>query len=218
MQLIQLELWPLLEEAEHDPSQAQLDQIWSSWEQLELQLDQQLALGGELILRLATVVQARSASLLQGVVESNQEPVVEPDLLFPFVRQSLVVDLAPFIEAPEIPERTPVEGTQVRVISKEELYNSNLISEEPVVEELAHEEDISAWVGQIQQYLAHHPQGLWLLDLHQGIELPLISVWMAVLLGGLGIYQTGEFYQPETIWVDQAASASTCRMGSGPLC
>lgn len=206
MSEIQLEIWPLLEEAEHSPEKAQLDQLWVAWDHQPLppDLEHQLRLGAEVILRIAVILQARSQCLLQGLEDTQVEPDVSEEMLAQFVRQSLVLDLESFLERPETPERLLQEESRVSSVTKEELLGSGLIAEESAgVEDLAYEEDISGWVERIRAYLAEHPGGVRLLDLHQGVGLPLIPVWMSVLLGGLGLQQQGEFYQTETIWIDQ---------------
>lgn len=43
-----------------------------------------------------------------------------------------------------------------------------------------------------------------LLQLQQSIDLPLIPLWLALLLGGYRLEQRGEFYEREQIWVQTA--------------
>ncbi|MCY7389965.1 MAG: hypothetical protein LH647_00235 [Leptolyngbyaceae cyanobacterium CAN_BIN12] len=68
--------------------------------------------------------------------------------------------------------------------------------------EIAHDEDISTWTGVIAHWMeAHHISTIPLVQLQQSIEMPLIQLWLALLLGGYAIEQRGEFYETRQIWI-----------------
>jgi len=68
---------------------------------------------------------------------------------------------------------------------------------------LAHDEDVSAWATTIAQWMKQSSYPVPLLQLQQSIQMPLIQVWLALLLGGYKIEQKGEFYDLDGIWVSQ---------------
>ncbi|MCU0571253.1 MAG: hypothetical protein MUF49_32390, partial [Oculatellaceae cyanobacterium Prado106] len=67
---------------------------------------------------------------------------------------------------------------------------------------VAHEEDVTRWVGAIAQVLEEGSGEQTLLGLQERLEIPLVEVWLGVLLGGYGLMQRGGFYQRETLWVE----------------
>jgi len=67
---------------------------------------------------------------------------------------------------------------------------------------LAHDEDVSVWVGAIAQRMAEQQVSTApLVELQQSMGMPLIQLWLALLLGGFTLQQRGEFYETEQIWV-----------------
>ena len=76
-----------------------------------------------------------------------------------------------------------------------------LTLEEAKAEALAvsHAEDVSAWVAEIAIMQKSVPQRL--TDLQQQLQMPLIEVWIAALLGGFQLEQRGEFYATEDVWI-----------------
>ena len=63
---------------------------------------------------------------------------------------------------------------------------------------VAHAEDVTAWAGAIARWLQQRSSAgpVSLLELQQGVGLPLVEVWLGLLLGSEGIVpkQQWEFY------------------------
>jgi hypothetical protein len=142
-----------------------------------------------------------------------------------FFAQSLSLDLDDLFEEPEAvmypserrfstgeasPTRSTTQGTIVGELDKDALLNAldEQLSQHPEMTEaeafeaaiaVAHGENVSEWVGAIGQALQEQEQTL--LGLQEQLRMPWVEVWLAVLLGGFGVEQRGEFYQRETIWV-----------------
>ena len=137
-----------------------------------------------------------------------------------YVRQTMEVNLEQFIEPltslpRKVPERQEVvEGNSVvgeldRVAVLQVLDKQ--MSQEPELTEaeifnralaLAHDEDVSAWSEEIAQWMAEQQISTTpLVQLQQSMEMPLIQLWLALLLGGYAIEQRGKFYEAEQIWV-----------------
>jgi hypothetical protein len=140
-------------------------------------------------------------------------------------RQSMMVDLEQFIEAPELPEyEREYNLTVVREQSKAEIlalvgelneidpevaYQQAILPGRGFAHGLAHDEDVSAWGAAISARLEEWDRPVSLLELqesfaerpHGGIEMPLVQVWLALLLNGMTLEQWGDFYQAERVWV-----------------
>ena len=43
-------------------------------------------------------------------------------------------------------------------------------------------------------------------ELQQQLQMPLIELWIAALLGGFSLEQRGEFYETAEVWVGQSGS------------
>ena len=66
---------------------------------------------------------------------------------------------------------------------------------------VSHAENISDWVRALGDSQMDSPQRL--VDLQQQLQMPLIEVWIAALLGGFRIEQRGSFYQTQEVWVSR---------------
>ena len=61
--------------------------------------------------------------------------------------------------------------------------------------------NLSIWVMALGDSQMDSPQRL--VDLQQQLQMPLIEVWIAALLGGFRIEQRGSFYQTQEVWVSR---------------
>ena len=65
---------------------------------------------------------------------------------------------------------------------------------------VSHAENVSDWVEALAAQQHGSPQRL--VELQQQLQMPLIEVWIAALLGGLSLEQRGSFYQTQEVWVN----------------
>jgi hypothetical protein len=221
-EIIQLTIWDRLDLATTNSVGADflglLSEVDESIERL-LPADR-LSAAGEAIRRLGEIYAYRSAEQLSEIeylFRPEQEPILPLDAFDRYVRQSMLVDLEQFIEAPELPEyEREYNSTMVREKSKAEILASIGESEEidPEVAyqqamALAHDENVSEWGAAISARLDELNRSVSLLELqgsfaerpHGGIEMPLVKVWLALLLNGMTLEQRGDFYQTEQVWV-----------------
>jgi hypothetical protein len=221
-EIIQLTIWDRLDLATTNSVGADflglLTEVDESIEQL-LPADR-LSAAGEAIRRLGEIYAYRSAEQLSEIeylFHPEQEPIMSLDAFDRYVRQSMMVDLEQFIEAPELPEyEREYNLTVVREQSKAEILDEigELEEIDPEVAYqaaigLAHDEDVSAWGAAISMRLDEWDRPVSLLELqesfaerpHSGIEMPLVQVWLALLLNGMTLEQRGDFYQTEQVWV-----------------
>jgi hypothetical protein len=178
----------------------------------QLPPNDRLEAAGEAIRRLGEIYADRSAmqlSEIEYLLHPAQEPIMSLDAFDRYVRQSMIVDLEQFIEAPELPEyEREYNLTVVREQSKAEILAAISESEEidPEVAyraamALAHDENVSEWGAAISARLEERGEPVSLLELQESIQMPLVQVWLALLLNGMTLEQRGEFYQTEQVWI-----------------
>ena len=66
---------------------------------------------------------------------------------------------------------------------------------------VSHAENVSDWVKALAAKQVDSAQRL--VDLQQQLDMPLIEVWIAALLGGFPMEQRGSFYQTQEVWVSR---------------
>jgi len=235
MQQLELDLWGTLKQAAELPELAELSQLWIALESALEPLGtlEQLQMAGDAISKIVGIVQERSMLTLEEVesIYQDEGPVLSAEFFDKFVRQSMAVDFAQFIEPPAALPRIPnPNGKQtfpndgrsvVSIIDKATLLERLELESEPDDAEakakalaVAHVEDISAWVNAIAYYFKNREvQTLPLLELVQEVKLPvvegkqergspLVKIWLALLSGEYKLEQRGSFYDgPDKIWV-----------------
>jgi hypothetical protein len=220
--VIQLTIWDRLNLATTNSVGADflglLTEVDESIEQLPP--NDKLEAAGEAIRRLGEIYADRSAiqlSEIEYLFRPEQEPIMSLDAFDRYVRQSMMVDLEQFIEAPELPEyEREYNLTVVREQSKAEILAEigELEEIDPEVAyqqamALAHDENVSEWGATISSGLDKWDRSssddaqasVPLLELQRSIEMPLTQVWLALLLNGFKIEQRGEFYDTEQVWI-----------------
>jgi hypothetical protein len=222
---LELDLWQSLEAATRYPETANLQRLCDALEGAIANhpLQEQLQVAGEMLRQISEVYAARAEWLMSGweLQHNPQEPVVNLEGYAELFAQSLSLDLGELFEEPEdvvYPSdrkgRSLVEGTVVGLLDKDVLLaelNQRLEAHPEMTEaeafeaaiSVSHGEDVSAWVGTIEQVLQQESgQKMSLMELQGRSGLPLVAMWLGGLLGGYGLEQRGEFYQRGTIWVE----------------
>ncbi|PSM45817.1 hypothetical protein C7Y66_28375 [Chroococcidiopsis sp. CCALA 051] len=239
-QFVQLELnlWEVLSEAALAPEDADLQQLWLMLESTvaPLELQDKLRIAAEAIAKMAQLVRDRSLLTMEELqaLGSDEGPVMPLDAFDRYVRQTMQVDFEQFIEPlPSLPRKTPEcqpnqfpdDGRSVvAVLDKEILLQALPESEidsqldnnamKQKLLDIAHAEDVSAWVDAIANYfgntkaeyltLAHlvrEVQDLVVPENEVKGSSPLVKTWLALLLGGFQLEQRLGFYDIEGIWV-----------------
>lgn len=223
---LELNLWASLREAAQLPEEAALPDLWQLLDVTlaDLETLEQLRVAAEAIARIAEVFQERSVRVFEELeaATSDDGPVMPTDAFDRYVRQTMQVDLEQFIEPPvslprKPPQRSPQEEAEeqsvVGVIDQMALLQAldAQMSQEPGLTEaevfnramaVAHEEDVSAWVEAIAQWMqADATPAISLLELQRSLKMPLVQVWLALLLGEYRLEQRGEFYETQQLWV-----------------
>jgi len=220
---LELPLWEVLKEATIAPDEADLAQLLNALDETLPKLDTvgQLQVGAEAITQITQLFCDRSTLRFEDLEATNsaEGPVMPTEAFDRYVRQTMEVDLEQFIEPlaslpRKSPEREVSEGNSVvgeldqaavLQVLKEQMSQDSELTEAEIFNQalaLAHDEDVSVWVGAIAQRMAEQQVSMApLVELQQSTGMPLIQLWLALLLGGFTLQQRGEFYETEQIWV-----------------
>lgn len=223
---------PLLEqteqtsEAESEPEVTlDLDPLWqeleTSLQQGDLLHVQALEVAAEGIFQIVLQFTQFADLAFEELEAVAERGVILPaDAFDRYVRQTMEVDFEQFIEPlvslprkhserQEITEGDSVVGELDRAAVLQVLDEQ--MSQEPELTEaevfngalaLAHDEDVSAWVGAISQWMRQHRSSLPLMELVQAVQMPLLKVWLGVLLGDqFVVEQRGQFYDLSSVWI-----------------
>ena len=217
---LQLNLWQQLEQAQASPEA-------TDWQQLCLAFDEainltpvelRLATAADAIEQMADVLLARATAWAEDWNRRPGDgPVLDEDLFAELVRQSFSLDLSGLVDEPELYVRAASEkahGDADSVVEYRE--KTEVLAElESFVDEdsgdaevqLEHDEDVMAWAEAIRGWM--RSQGLEsvaLTQLQEATGLSVVKLWLAGLLGGLGMEQRGEFYDGAGVTILSATS------------
>lgn len=229
-------LWSQLQSARLTPETMDLAALLNSVDSTIAQLPEslQMQVAGEVMLQVAQLFALRAEVLIENWEDSYRDPVVSKGFFSDLVRQTMAVDFSDLLE-PTPPRKrrsksnfkvefsiaAPVDKSAVMAMVEELEANSEVAAAEPPLSdedkkqkamEVAHDEDVSAWVGAISNYFAlQQMECLPLVELVQKVQYsdiekkdrgsPLVKTWLAALLGGLKLEQGQDFYDLESIRV-----------------
>lgn len=223
---LELPLWEVLREATIAPDKADLWQLLNVLDESLSRLDTvgQLQVAAEAIARIVQVFQERSTLAFEELeaIHSEEGPVMPTDAFDRYVRQTMEVDFEQFVEPPaSLPRKnserqeTLESSSVVGELNKAALLKvlDEQMSQEPELTEaeifnqalaLAHDEDVSVWAGAINCWMQTASKSdVSLLELQRSLEMPLVQVWLALLLGDYRLEQRGEFYETQQVWVGE---------------
>ena len=206
---LQLNLWQQLEQAQASPEA-------TDWRQLCLAFDEAIDLT-PVELRLATAADAieQMADLLLARATAWAEdwnrrpgdgPVLNDELFAELVRQSFSLDLSGLVDEPELYVRSASEKShedadsvveyreKSEVLAGLESFVGEDVGEE--LEQLAYDENIAAWAEAVRGWMLERQQAdeVAFAELREGVGLSVVKVWLALLLGGFRLRQSGGFY------------------------
>ncbi len=221
--LAQQILWQELEEAADLPEEADLRNLCQMLDQAIALVPPELRfqVAGDAFLQLAKVYAARANALLSGWERSGKPvaPILTAEGLADLlVRQSLRLDLSELVQIPEhkylhsedLELSVSQDSSVVGLMERAALFK--LLEGVPLPEfdsltnplDVAHSEPISEWVEAISAWMQQNcrSQAVSLVELQQGLELPMVEVWLGLLQGQqYKLKQCGDFYDPRGIWV-----------------
>lgn len=215
VQQLELELAIVLEEAREDLYTADLVGIFEGFVTGLTQLSdqEQLRLAGTALLQLAEVCKLRADCLCRDWEEGHNQagPVITDGVLEGLVQKTTHIDISALIADPlprgqkRSQKRQPHDSIVGEVDKVALLQVVDAIADEAIEKEralqVAHDENVSCWVETIAQWMNAQPmQAMSLLELQRSLPMPLVEIWIALLLGGYGLEQQGEFYSNE-VWI-----------------
>lgn len=220
---LELNLWQEIEEAAAAPLAANLTSLWQALAEAITPLPQQLQLetAAEGILRITQVYASRSDWLLSSWEQAHnpEGPVLAEEMLAGLVRQTMTFDLTALIEPP-VPEHrhrqqslalgesiagTVDKAALLQVLQEIETESAQAqIAADPLG--IAHSENVSVWTMAISRWMERmcKDDAVSLMQLQQGLGMPMVEVWLGLLLAGQDQYeleQHGDFYEAQAIWV-----------------
>ena len=212
---LELNLEVAFEEAAEVPETANVLSLWARFEDELAGLEQRdrLRVAGDVLVQLARLCEAKADVLWEDWQDAHnaEGPVMDGDWLQGLTRQTQEIDFSDLVQrsyhssSEYLNNDKADEDSVAGDIEKlslldmiESLADNDLKSQALAV---SHAENVSAWVKALADGQADAPQRL--TDLQQQLQMPLIEVWIAALLGGFPLEQRGGFYQTQEVWVSR---------------
>ncbi|PZO11238.1 MAG: hypothetical protein DCF25_19800 [Leptolyngbya foveolarum] len=212
---LELNLEVAMEEASEIPEKADVLSLWAQFEGELAGLEQRdhLRVAGDILVQLAGLCEAKADVLWEDWQDAHnaEGPVMDGDWLQGMTRQTQELDFSELVSRSyytnsdhqnedKVDEDSVAGGAEKLSILNmiDALEDADLKSQALAV---SHSENVSDWVKALANGSVDSPQRL--VDLQQQLEMPLIEVWIAALLGGFSMEQRGSFYQTQEIWVSR---------------
>ena len=210
---LELDLEVALEAAAEIPEAADVLSLWARFEAEIEGLGQRdrLRVAGDILVQLAGLCEAKADVLWEDWQDAHNAdgPVMGDDWLQGLTRQTQELDFSDLVQrsyqtscdrpnedkADEDSVAGSVEKTSVLDMI-DALGDTNLKRQALAV---SHAENVSDWVRAISDGQTDAPQRL--VDLQKQLQMPMVEVWIAALLGGFPMEQRGSFYQTQEVWV-----------------
>ena len=211
---LELNLEVAFEEAAEMPETADVLSLWAQFEGDLAGLEQRdhLRVAGDILVQLAGLCEAKADLLWEDWQDAHnaEGPVMDGDWLQGLTRQTQELDFSDLVQRSYQTGDRPNEDkadedsvagdvAKLSVLDMiDALEDADLKSQALAV---SHAENVSDWVKALADKQVESPQRL--IDLQQQLQMPLIEVWIAALLGGFSLEQRGSFYQTQEVWVSR---------------
>ena len=210
---LELDLRDAFEDAANIPEEAKILELWQQFEVVmaELPWREQLRMGGVVLVQLAEICEAKSEALWEDWQDANNSdgPVMDGDWLRGLTRQTQEIDFSELVQRSgnrsanrqdDVADDDSVVGEvdKAAVLALVDELTLEKAKEKALA--VSYSEDVSAWVAAITAKQNERPQRL--IELQQQLQMPLIEVWIAALLGGFRLEQRGSFYDVEAVWLN----------------
>ena len=211
---LELNLEVAFEEASEIPETADVLSLWAQFEGELAGLEQRdhLRVAGDILVQLAGLCEAKADLLWEDWQDAHnaEGPVMDGDWLQGLTRQTQELDFSDLVNrsyqtgdrpSEDKADEDSVAGdvAKLSVLDMiDALEDADLKSQALAV---SHAENVSDWVKALADGQVDSPQRL--VDLQQQLQMPLIEVWIAALLGGFSMEQRGSFYQTQEVWVSR---------------
>ena len=209
---LELNLEFALEEAAEVPETVDVLGLWTQFEGELAGLEQRdrLRVAGDILVQLAGLCQTKADVLWEDWEDAHNAngPVMGGDWLQSVTRQTQELDFSHLVKRSyqahpnaDKSDEDSVAGNVDKLSVLEmldELDDTDLKSQALAV---SHAENVSDWVKAVAAKQRETPQRL--VDIQQQLQMPMVEVWIAALLGGFPMEQRGSFYQTQEVWVSR---------------
>ncbi|MGB3790211.1 MAG: hypothetical protein WA949_19540 [Phormidesmis sp.] len=207
---LELNLELALEEAAEMPETADVLSLWKQFEGELARLEQRdrLRVAGDILVQLAGLCEAKSDVLWEDWQDAHNAngPVMDGDWLQGVTRQTQELDFSELVNRSYHTHPNADKADEDSVVGDVEklsvlemldtLDDADLKSQALAV---SHAENVSDWVKALANEQTDSPQRL--VDIQQQLQMPLIEVWIAALLGSFPLEQRGSFSETTELWV-----------------
>ena len=210
---LELDLEVALEAAAEIPEAADVLSLWAQFaEEIEgLGQRDRLRVAGDILVQLAGLCETKADLLWEDWQDAHnaEGPVMGDDWLQGLTRQTQELDFSDLVqrsyragsdltdEAKADEDSVAGDVEKLSVLDMiDALEDADLKSQALAV---SHAENVSDWVQAIADGQTDAPQRL--VDLQKQLQMPMVEVWIAALLGGFLMEQRGSFYQTQEVWV-----------------
>ncbi len=209
---LELNLEVAFDEASEVPEEADLLSLWAQFEGELAGLPQRehLRVAGDILVKLAELCETKSNVLWEDWQDAHnaEGPVMGEGWLQGVTRQTQELDFSELVQrsyrSGDLPNENKADEDSIAgnveklsVLDMiDALEDDDLKSQALAV---SHAENVSDWVKALADKQSESPQRL--VELQQQLQMPLIEVWIAALLGGFSLEQRGSFYQTQEVWV-----------------
>ena len=198
-------------EASEIPERADVLGLWAEFadELVGLPQREHLRVAGDILLQLSELCEAKADVLWEDWQDAHnaEGPVMGGDWLQGFTRQTQELDFSGLVQrsyrTSELTKFDDSDESLVGTADKtsvlemiEALDDEDLKAQAMAV---SHSENVSGWVDALKGQQTAQPQRL--VDVRDQLNMPMVEVWLAALLGGFPLEQRGSFYQTREIWV-----------------
>ena len=209
---LELNLEFALEEAAEVPETVDVLGLWTQFEGELAGLEQRdrLRVAGDILLQLSGLCETKADLLWEDWEDAHNAdgPVMGGDWLQGVTRQTQELDFSHLVKRSyqahpnaDKSDEDSVAGDVDKLSVLEmldELDDTDLESQALAV---SHAENVSDWVKAVADKQRDTPQRL--VDIQQQLQMPMVEVWIAALLGGFPMEQRGSFYQTQEVWVSR---------------
>ena len=209
---LELNLEFALEEAAAMPESVDVVGLWQQFEDELAGLEQRdrLRVAGDILVQLAGLCETKADVLWEDWQDAHNAdgPIMGGDWLQGVTRQTQELDFSHLVQRSyqthpnaDKADEDSVAGDvdKLSVLDMlDALDDTDLESQALAV---SHAENVSDWVKALADQQQEGPQRL--VDIQQQLQMPMVEVWIAALLGGFPMEQRGSFYQTQEVWVSR---------------
>jgi hypothetical protein len=191
-----------------EPEDADLRQLWRSLESQLMGLSQkeQLQVAGQALCDLAEVCQRRAESMWAEWQDAHntEGPIPDEDFLAGLVQKTMFLDISELVKQPKsrraagsvVDEGESVVEEVTKEVALLLAGVKDEVEPEEAMELQGYDENIAVWSDAIREWMQRQQAGeAGFAELRQGVGLSVVKVWLALLLGGFRLRQSGGFYE-----------------------